>query len=163
MTIEETFVTVSARRMGELMDRLERAVAKLTPEQVWMRASENENAVGNLVLHLTGNVRQWILSGLGGAEDRRVRDAEFEARGGEDVRELMVRLRAVVQEAQRVIGGMKAEELMGRVVIQKTDVTKMEAVMHVLEHFSGHAFQVFFAAKMFTSGDLGFYAHLRSK
>ena len=163
MTVEEKFLEVSTRRLGELMDRLDRAVAKLTPEQVWMRTSDNDNAVGNLVLHLTGNVRQWILSGLGGAEDRRVRDAEFEARGGEDVPELMGRLRGVVEEARRVIAGMKPEELMERVVIQKTDVTKLEAVMHVLEHFSGHAFQVFFATKMFTSEDLGFYAHLRSK
>jgi Protein of unknown function (DUF1572) len=161
--IEEEFLRVSAAQLEMLMGRIESCVVKLTPEQVWMRASENENAVGNLVLHLTGNVRQWILSGLGGAADHRVRDAEFAAREGADVGEMVTGLRVVVEEAGRVILGLRASALLERVVVQKMDVTKMEAVMHVLEHFSGHTFQIIFATKMFTSEDLGFYGHLRPR
>ncbi len=161
--IEEEFLRVSAGRLETLMGRIETCVAKLSSEQIWMRASENENAVGNLLLHLIGNVRQWILSGLGGAADRRVRDAEFAARDGADVAEIVAGLRAAVEEAQRVIVGLPAEALLERVVVQKMDLSKMEAVMHVLEHFSGHTFQIIFATKMFTSEDLGFYGHLRAK
>ena len=163
MAIEQEFLRVSAEMLGTFLGRIETCVARLTPEQVWMRASENENAVGNLLLHLTGNVRQWILSGVGGAEDRRVRDAEFAARGGAEAAELVRGLREAVEEARQVILGMTAEVLMERITVQKMDVTKMEAVYHVVEHFAGHTFQIIFATKMFTSEDLGFYAHLRTK
>ena len=65
--IEEEFLQISADRLLQSVERIETCVRQLTPEQVWARASENENAVGNLLLHLAGNVRQWILTGVGGA------------------------------------------------------------------------------------------------
>src|SRR5579863_6010403 len=81
MSITAEFLRVSTVQLETQLARIEACVAKLTEEQLWTRYGENQNAAGNLVLHLTGNVRQWILSGIGGAEDTRVRDAEFAARG----------------------------------------------------------------------------------
>ena len=82
MTIETDFLNCAAEKLDQLCERIETCLGKLTPEQIWMRGTENQNAVGNLVLHLNGNVRQWILSGVGGEPDHRVRDEEFSARGG---------------------------------------------------------------------------------
>jgi uncharacterized damage-inducible protein DinB len=134
----------------------------LSPEQVWARGGENQNAVGNLVLHLCGNVRQWIVSGVGGKPDIRQRDLEFSARGGAGTGELLERLRATVAEAVQVIGSVSQERLPERLRIQKYDVSVMEAIYHVVEHFSMHTGQIIFATKMLTDADLGFYAHLRS-
>jgi len=82
MSTESEFLNFSAEKLIQLVGRIETCVDRLTPEQLWRRGSERENAVGNLMLHLAGNVRQWILAGIGGAPDHRDRDAEFAARDG---------------------------------------------------------------------------------
>ncbi|HUG81475.1 MAG TPA: DUF1572 family protein, partial [Bryobacterales bacterium] len=74
------FLRISRYQLRERLRRIELCVAKLDDEQLWARAHETENAVGNLILHLAGNIRQWIVSGVGGAPDRRDRDAEFAQR-----------------------------------------------------------------------------------
>ena len=150
------------RRLELSLSRIEACLGKLTEEQVWARGSENENAIGNLVLHLAGNVRQWIVAGVGGAPDTRQRDGEFSARGGNSIPELKERLRGIVTEAAAVIVATTPERLAERVTIQKYDVSVLEAIYHVVEHFSLHMGQIVFAAKMMTGSDMGFYAHLRS-
>ena len=150
------------RRLELSLSRIEACLGKLTEEQVWARGSENENAIGNLVLHLAGNVRQWIVAGVGGAPDTRQRDEEFSARGGNSIPELKERLRGIVTEAAAVIVATTPERLAERVTIQKYDVSVLEAIYHVVEHFSLHMGQIVFAAKMMTGSDMGFYAHLRS-
>jgi len=152
----------SVRRLELSLSRIEACLGKLTEEQVWARGSENENAIGNLVLHLAGNVRQWIVAGVGGAPDTRQRDEEFSARGGNSIPELKERLRGIVTEAAAVIVATTPERLAERVTIQKYDVSVLEAIYHVVEHFSLHMGQIVFAAKMMTGSDMGFYAHLRS-
>jgi uncharacterized damage-inducible protein DinB len=152
----------SVRRLELSLSRIEACLGKLTEEQVWARGSENENAIGNLVLHLAGNVRQWIVAGVGGAPDTRQRDGEFSARGGNSIPELKERLRGIVTEAAAVIVATTPERLAERVTIQKYDVSVLEAIYHVVEHFSLHMGQIVFAAKMMTGSDMGFYAHLRS-
>ena len=82
VSVESEFLNFSADKLTQLLGRIETCVEMLTPEQVWARTSANQNAVGNLLLHLNGNVRQWILHGVGGQADLRQRDAEFAARGG---------------------------------------------------------------------------------
>ena len=150
------------RRLELSLSRIEACLGKLTEEQVWARGSENENAIGNLVLHLAGNVRQWIVAWVGGAPDTRQRDGEFSARGGNSIPELKERLRGIVTEAAAVIVATTPERLAERVTIQKYDVSVLEAIYHVVEHFSLHMGQIVFAAKMMTGSDMGFYAHLRS-
>ena len=150
------------RRLELSLSRIEACLGKLTEEQVWARGSENENAIGNLVLHLAGNVRQWIVAGVGGAADTRQRDGEFSACGGSSIPELQERLRGTVGEAAAVIAAVAPERLAERVVIQKYDVSVLEAIYHVVEHFSMHTGQIIFATKLLTGSDLGFYSHLRS-
>jgi uncharacterized damage-inducible protein DinB len=152
----------SVRRLELSLSRIEACLGKLTEEQVWARGSENENAIGNLVLHLAGNVRQWIVAGVGGAPDTRQRDGEFSARGGNSIPELQDRLRGIVTEAAAVIDAATPERLAERVTIQKYDVSVLEAIYHVVEHSSLHTGQIVFATKMMTGSDMGFYAHLRS-
>jgi uncharacterized damage-inducible protein DinB len=158
--LDRMFAGFSAKKLRQMAQRIDTCLAKLTPEQIWTRGGENENAVGNLVLHLCGNVRQWIIAGVGGAPDLRERDAEFAARGGASIEELSARLKSTVEEAAAVIEGVTAERLTEHVVIQKYDVSVMEAIYHVVEHFSGHTGQIIFVTKMLTSEDLGFYGHL---
>jgi uncharacterized damage-inducible protein DinB len=159
MSNEEEFLKYSCEKLTELIGRIENCVAKLTPEQIWMRGAENENAVGNLMLHLSGNVRQWIICGVGGAEDRRDRDSEFDARSDEDA---LDRLRATVAEAIEVLKGLPHAALAEKRTIQKHwDLTVLEAIYHVVEHFSMHTGQIIFATKLLTGTDLGFYGFLR--
>jgi uncharacterized damage-inducible protein DinB len=162
MTTDRLFLDFSAKKLQQLAGRIETCLGKLTPEQVWERGGDNENAIGNLVLHLCGNVRQWIVAGVGGAPDSRDRDAEFAARGGAGLEELTSRLRSVVEEAVAVLAAIPPSRLTEKVVIQKYDVPVMEAIYHVVEHFSQHTGQIIFATKMLTSEDLGFYRHLRA-
>lgn len=161
MTVESEFLNFSADNLAELMGRIETCVGKLTPEQVWARSSTNQNAVGNLLLHLNGNVRQWILHGVGRQPDLRDRDSEFAARDGLGAQQLLARLRATVEEAVALVRALPPERLMDSTAPQGYDVTVMGAIYHVLEHFSGHTFQIILLTKLFTGEDLGFYAHLR--
>ncbi len=159
-TLHQEFVRCSAERLRLSSGRVESCLGKLNDEQIWARGSENANAIGNLVLHLCGNVRQWIVSGVGGAPDLRQRDQEFAARGGVAVSELIERLRGTVDEAAAVLERVTAERLMEPLVIQGYHATGMAAIYHVVEHFSGHTGQIIFATKMLTGEDLGFYRHL---
>ncbi len=160
--LERQFLDHSTEKLRQYTGRIETCLAKLTEEQIWLRGAENENAVGNLVLHLSGNVRQWIVSGVGGQPDLRERDLEFDTHSGVPSAELMDRLRRTVDEAVEVIGGVTQEQLAGRLLIQKYDVSVLEAIYHVVEHFSMHTGQILFITKMLSGSDLGFYAHLRS-
>ncbi len=157
---DRLFLDCSVGRLKELAPRIDTCLGKLTPEQVWARGGENENAIGNLVLHLCGNVRQWIVSGVGGQPDTRDRDGEFGARSGASVPELSARLRETVDEATAVIAALTHERLAAPLVVQGYRVSVLEAVYHVVEHFSMHTGQILFATKMLTGTDLGFYRHL---
>jgi uncharacterized damage-inducible protein DinB len=161
VTVEETFLQFSAQKLEQLHGRIQDCLARLTPEQIWVRGSENENAVGNLVLHLSGNVRQWIGSGVAGLEDNRHRDAEFDARGGMAPAELAELLNTRVADASGIIREVSPERLTERILPQGYDVTVLEAIAHVVEHFSMHTGQVILLTKMLTGQDLAYYQHLR--
>lgn len=163
MSLESVFLTFSASKLDQMCTRIESCVAKLTPEQIWARGTENQNAIGNLMLHLAGNVRQWILHGVGDQPDLRVRDAEFDARGDIAVKELIRRLRSTVDEATALIRALPPENLCRvRRIQAHYEVTVLEAIYHVVEHFSGHTGQIIFATKFATGEDLGFYSYLRN-
>ena len=157
---DRIFVQFSVKKLTQLSERIQDCLGRLTSDQVWSRGSENENAVGNIVLHLCGNLRQWIGSGIGGKPDIRVRDREFAARGDIDPADLAERLRSGVEEATGIISGVTPERLMEKVKIQNYDVTVLEAVYHVIEHFAQHTGQIIFATKQLTGSDLGYYRHL---
>jgi uncharacterized damage-inducible protein DinB len=161
VTSDEIFLRFSGDKLEQLHGRIQDCLARLTPEQIWTRNSENENAVGNLVLHLSGNVRQWIGSGVAGHPDNRQRDAEFDARGGLASAELSELLKTRVAEAVAIIRGVPVARLTERITPQGHDVTVLEAIAHVVEHFSMHTGQVILLTKMLTGEDLAYYQHLR--
>lgn len=159
---ERLFLDYSIRKLRQQAGRIEDCLGRLSEEEVWARGADNENAVGNLVLHLSGNVRQWIVSGVGGRPDVRQRDAEFAARGGIAGAGLAAHLRAVIGEAAAVLEALAPDRLAERLTVQDYPVTVLEAVYHVVEHFSGHAGQIIYATKLLTGEDLGFHRHLKT-
>lgn len=138
------------------LPRLAGCLRELSIDQIWWRPNPASNSVGNLALHLEGNVRQWIISGLGGAPDTRQRDLEFQQRGPLPRRLLLARLRMTVGQACRVLGKLSAHNVSREFAIQGFRVTGLEAVFHVAEHFSHHAGQIILATKMLTGKNLCF-------
>jgi uncharacterized damage-inducible protein DinB len=136
---------------------LKTCMGKLTDVQVWERHGAHENAVGNLVLHLCGNARQWIISGVGSQPDNRNRDAEFEQRDQIPRNELLALLRSTLSEVQTTLQNLNAATLLERRKIQGHDVDILEAIFHVTEHFSMHTGQIIMLTKMLTASDLRFY------
>jgi len=160
MTLAADFLTSAADKLAANLDRIESCLTELPPHCVWARDSENENAIGNLLLHLEGNVRQWILSGIGAAPDERDRPSEFSARTGANASVLFAKLRGTVGEALALIRALDHRRLAGQVFIQGDDTTVLSAIFHVVEHFSGHTYQIILLTKRFTRKDLGFYSYL---
>jgi uncharacterized damage-inducible protein DinB len=109
------------------------------------------------MLHLSGNVRQWIVVGLGGARDTRDRDAEFAQRDVIPRDELLERLRSTLSDADATLAQFDVDRLPERFTIQKSDVSALAAIFHVVEHFSMHTGQIIMLAKMFAARDLKFY------
>ena len=159
---DRVFVNYSCDKLEQLTDRICDCLDKLDNEEIWSRGSQNENSIGNLVLHLCGNVRQWIGFGVGGKSDVRKRDAEFASRGGASSSELKDSLRAVVSEAVSILRGLTGERLEEITKVQNYEMPVLQAVYHVVEHFSGHAGQIMFRTKQVTGKDLGYYSHLSS-
>lgn len=146
------------RLQGEYVPRIRRCVQLLGDERVWVRPAPNCNAVGNLLLHLAGNTTQWILATFGESNDARNRPAEFAADGGVPAAELIERLARIVDRACDVVDGLDAGELLrARTIQQRFAETGLSAVLHVLEHFSGHAGQIYAETKRITGEDLRFY------
>jgi uncharacterized damage-inducible protein DinB len=161
VTVEELFLKFSAEKLEQLDGRIQDCLARLTGEQIWTRNSDNENAVGNLALHLAGNVRQWIGSGIAGWPDHRQRDAEFDARGGKSPDELAELLKIRVTEAVSIVRSLPVARLTERITPQGYDVTVLEAIAHVVEHFSMHTGQIILLTKFLIGEDLAYYHHLR--
>lgn len=143
----------------EYLPKIRVCVERLSEEDVWWRPNETSNAVGNLLLHLAGNVRQWIVSGVGGAPDTRRRAEEFAARGPGAISKTtaLERLEAAVREVDGVLQGLDEAVLLERRNIQGRDVSVLDAVYHVVEHFAMHTGQITWITKLRTGHDLGFY------
>lgn len=155
--LPRALLTQAQRTLREVdLPRIAACVGQLSEAQVWWRAHPDSNSVGNLILHLEGNVRQWIIAGLGGAPDVRVRDREFHETGPISRRALIRRLRRTVLEACRVLNGLTARRLAREYSIQGFRVTGLRAVFHVSEHFSLHTGQIILLTKMLRGKDLGF-------
>jgi uncharacterized damage-inducible protein DinB len=161
VTSDEIFLKFSADKLDQLHSRIQDCLARLTQEQIWTRASENENAVGNLVLHLSGNIRQWIGSGVAGLPDHRQRDTEFDARGGMAPLELASFIKIRVDDVVAIIRSTPAIRLTERITPQGYDVSVIEAIAHVVEHFSMHTGQIILLTKLLIGKDLAYYQHLR--
>lgn len=142
---------------GDYLPKIERCLEKLTDEQIWWRANEESNSIGNLILHLCGNARQWIIAGVGSQRDSRNRDSEFEQRELIPRDELLELLRSTVTEVKATLRTLDAASVLEHRKIQGHDVDILEAIFHVTEHFSMHTGQIIMLTKMLTATDLRFY------
>jgi uncharacterized damage-inducible protein DinB len=141
----------------DYLPKLLHCVEQMSDEDLWWRPNEVSNSAGNLILHLCGNLRQWIVSSVGGVEFRRDRDAEFAARGPVAKAELVKNLKTVIDEVDAVLAALTSERLMVRFTVQKYEVSTLQAVYHVVEHFGYHLGQILYIYKMRTGTDPRFY------
>ena len=156
--VAPSFIDHARKFLGEeYLPKIERCLEQLSDEQIWWRANEQSNSIGNLLLHLSGTARQWIVCGLGGANDDRVRQHEFDERGVIPRVELLETVKQTLAEVDRVLAGFDHGKLLDRYPIQGTTVTALEAIFHVTEHFSMHTGQIILLTKLLSERDLGFY------
>ena len=148
------FLEYSCNKLDVMMKDLSTCVRKLTDEQVWERHGAHENAVGNLILHLCGNMRQWVMHGVGGAKDVRIRDAEFSANGGLTGPELIELFEKTVTEARGIVASLLAERLIERITPQGRDVSVLDAIYQVVGHVQQHGGQIILLTKQMTRQDL---------
>jgi hypothetical protein len=134
--------TEAAKELTSALGKIRHCLGQLTEGQVWWRPYPSLNSVGNLILHLSGNVRQWIVAGLGGVADVRDRAAEFSERGPIPKEELLHRLEDVVGEARAVLERLTAQQLLEARRIQGFDVTGLGAIFDSVPHFRGHTQEI---------------------
>ena len=141
----------------QYLPKIEHCLAGLSDEQIWSRPNQASNSIGNLVLHLCGNARQWIVAGVGGAPDTRTRDAEFSQTQTIPKNELGALLRSTVAQVEAVLSTLDPDLLLEPRLIQGVQVNVLQAVFHVTEHFSMHTGQIVLLTKLLRNKDLGFY------
>jgi uncharacterized damage-inducible protein DinB len=158
MSLDRIFLDKSRHFLcTEYPTKLRVAVRALPSDALWWRANATSNSVGNLLLHLTGNVRQWIVGGVGGMDVSRDRAREFAAESGGDAGALLAGLDRVLEEADSVLARLTAADLASTRSIQGRDLTVLEAIYHVVEHFSLHLGQIILVAKLHAPGAVRFY------
>jgi hypothetical protein len=154
MTNHADFIETSIHQMERMTSALKACMERLNDQQVWEKHGDHENAAGNLVLHLCGNMRQWIMHGVGGAQDVRTRDAEFCAKDGHTPAQLIELFCNTVNEAKSVIRSVSAERSLERIRPQGRDVTVLEAIYQVVCHVHHHVGQIILLTKQMTAKDL---------
>jgi uncharacterized damage-inducible protein DinB len=152
--IAALFREYSCSKLDMMVKDLRACLERLNDAQLWERHGTHENAVGNLVLHLCGNIRQWVMHGVGGAKDVRVRDAEFSANGGLTATALIELFESTVSEARAVIASLPAKRLVERVTPQGRDVAVLDAIYQVVGHVQQHMGQIILLTKQMTRQDL---------
>lgn len=164
MNVESRFLERSRYYLAmEYPAKIRAALLAMPPERVWWRPNDSSNSAGNLVLHLAGNVTQWIAGGVGGEPDARDRDAEFSAQGGMDTAALVAHLERATARADEVLARVRPESLLDERDIQGRRTTLLAAIYHVVEHFSTHTGQIVLLAKMFSGeGAIRFYDDARN-
>jgi len=145
------------RLIGDSLPRIRKCLGLLAEEEIWRRPNAETPSVGNLVLHLMGNVRQYIVSGLGGAPDRRRRSAEFAETGPLPTPELLSRLEALMAEVEATLGRVDPASLLAKRRVQGFDESGLSILVHVVEHFSYHVGQISYVVKSRQAVDLKYY------
>lgn len=156
-TLRNCVADYCATKLSDSLKVIEKCLRLLTTEQIWHRPNDVSNSIGVLVLHLTGNVRQWINKALGGDEFQRDRPAEFARRDPLPTDEILQSLQVAVHRASEVIRGLTTEQYTQPVSVQGYDVSAVGAVIHVIEHFSLHTGQIVYATKILLNRDLSDY------
>ena len=128
--------------MAERLEKIMHCFGQLSEEDVWWRPFESHNALGNIILHLCGNVRQWLIDGIGGTPDVRDRPAEFAQREALSKAELIARLERTIEQANQVLGSLGPDDLLEPRRIQGFEVTVMGAILSSVPHLCGHTQEI---------------------
>ena len=131
----------------DYLPKIERSVSQLTPEQIWFRANDASNSIGNLLLHLTGSSRYWAIEVIGGQPIGRIRPQEFDRREPLSPDRLLADLRAAVADIDQRLAELSAETLLEKRTSQDEELTVLWCVYHIVEHFSMHTGQILSMAK----------------
>ena len=154
----DEFINQSVYRINENTRRILMCLKEIDETEMWQRSNKNSNSLGNIILHLCGNITQYAISCLGETEDIRMRDKEFSAKDGFTKNELSQKLESTVDEAVRIIEGLNEERLLKTYSVQGFDLTGIGIIIHVTEHYSYHTGQIAFRIKQLNDKDLGFYS-----
>jgi len=158
MSLGQEYTSQAIRRIyEESMPRLLQCIKEVNDEQLWWRPNENSNSIGNLVLHLTGNVNQWINASLGGDEDTRTRQSEFNNRKDLGRAELINDLNLVMERARQVIDQLDPADLQTNYKVQGFTESGAAILMHVVEHLSYHVGQITYIVKYLKNIDTEYY------
>ncbi len=158
MSVAENFLARSRYWLTkEYPIKLRHCVGALPQQAVWARPNASCNSIGNLLVHLTGNVSEWILAGVGGRQVTRNRAAEFAQQQGADGATLMDNLEAVLRDVDSVLADLSEADLQRALVIQDRETTVLAAIYHVVEHFSMHTGQIIYLTKLYAPGKIQFY------
>jgi len=144
-------------RMEESLRMIAKSTALLTTEELWKKPNEASNSIGNIIIHLKGNITQYILAGLGGQKDHRQRDLEFSVAHRYSTKELNQQLQELLDEVKTVLHGLKEAELTKSYSVQGFKLSGLGILLHVVEHLSYHTGQIAFWTKIVKNKDLGFY------
>jgi uncharacterized damage-inducible protein DinB len=148
----------------DFLPKLKHCLEDMHDEDIWWRPNEQSNSIGNLVLHLCGNMKQWIVNSIGGGQFERNRDSEFTERRPIPRAELAATIEMTVKEVDSVLAGLSEDaRLLDRFSVQVYSTSRLQAIYHVVEHFSYHLGQILYIYKMRTGRDPGFYRDLASR
>ncbi|MBT8232762.1 MAG: DUF1572 family protein [Saprospiraceae bacterium] len=148
------------RLIEEGLTRIKKCLSMLSEKEVWHNQNKNTNSVGNLILHLSGNVTQYILSGIGDAEDLRVRDEEFDTTARISKDKLIAKIESTLHAANKTIQNIREEDLTKEIRVQGFSETTLSVIIHVIEHFSYHVGQITYYTKYIKDADTGYYEGL---
>lgn len=157
MKIESELKSQVILRLNENSPKIEKCLGLLLEKEVWQKPNANSNSIGNLIIHLCGNITQYIISSLGENEDLRNRDYEFTVQGGFTKTDLLQKLNAVVNKARRTIENLDQNKLLNVHDVQGFKLTGIGILIHVVEHYSYHTGQISFYTKLLKDKDLGYY------
>jgi uncharacterized damage-inducible protein DinB len=157
---EELVEETRRRLFRESFPRLRKCLSELTVQEIWHPPNENSNSVGVLTLHLCGNARQWIVSGLGGAKDVRDRAGEFAQKDPIPTSQLLEMLQQLEVDIHKVLERLKPEDLLKDYSVQVFEEKGLSILVHVVEHFSYHVGQITYFVKLRKNIDTGYYSHI---
>ncbi len=158
--ISKEFITQSIYRIDLSTQRIIKCLQEIDEEETWKSPDDSTNSIGNLILHLCGNIRQYIISGLGGEEDKRIRDEEFSLKNYFSKAVLLNKLNTTTSEANAIINNCSDHTLSKIYSVQGFELSGMGIIIHVTEHYSYHTGQIAFLVKVLKDKDLRFYGDM---
>lgn len=146
--VASVFLEESCYLLDQSLVKIHHCLRQMSDEQIWWRPQESLNSVGNLILHMGGNLRQWSVVGIGGLPDDRDRPSEFLASRRLPRQELVAGLDGAVAQAQQLFRPLSADQLLQQRRIQEFDVTVLRAICHTVSHFVGHSHQIIYLTRL---------------